>query len=272
MNKEIAVFIKNCESSGLAKNTLKTYNSVLIQYFSKYKTISTANITEFANTAKTVRTRNARLIVINKFLKFIGKHKIVKDLKERGVKPTTPRRELKRILSISEIKKLFSVMDNDMYRLFFKLLFYTGCRLHEILNISIEDINIEKSLIKIHTKAVGKAKPRERYVPFPESLKSEIKQYINKYELPNNKLFPVHHTTMQYKIKKYAKLANLPYKEISPHTLRHSFAVYFLEHTKTPDALPMLSSILGHSDIKITQVYLDYTPEMIAEKYKKVFP
>ncbi len=155
------------------------------------------------------------------------------------------------ILTIEEIKKLIKNTTNIKHRLIIKLLYGCGLRVSEIVNLKKDNLDFEEGLIHIKL-AKGK---KDRFVKIPDSLTDELKNY---WELNNTEiLFPsirggkLTIATIQAILKNSAKKAGIK-KRVYPHLLRHSFATHLLEQGTD---LRIIQKLLGHSDIKTTQIY-----------------
>jgi len=163
------------------------------------------------------------------------------------------------ILTIKEIRKLIEITSNIKHKLIIKMLYGCGLRVSEIINLKKEDIDFNEDLIKIKL-AKGR---KDRFVNIPNSLKKELESYCNL----NNKeiLFPSSRggklttATIRKIIKNSSKKAGIK-KDIHPHTLRHSFATHLLEQGTD---LRIIQKLLGHSDIKTTQIYLSVSNQLI---------
>lgn len=158
---------------------------------------------------------------------------------------------LPEILSVDEIKKMISVTSNIKHRLIIKLLYGTGLRVSEIINLMKKDINFEEDLIKIRL-AKGK---KDRFVKIPLSIKQELKSYISlasgEYLFESNRGGKLTKKTIGKIVSNSAKKASIK-KRVYPHLLRHSFATHLLEGGTD---IRIIQKLLGHSDIKTTQIY-----------------
>jgi integrase/recombinase XerD len=173
-------------------------------------------------------------------------------LKQKLYLPTIRKNNtLPEILTIEEIKKLIENTNNIKHKLIVKLLYGCGFRVSEIIDLRNEDLNLVEGIIHVRL-AKGK---KDRFVKIPSSVKEELKRYS---ELENSEiLFPSNRggkltpATIQAILKNSAKKAGIK-KRVYPHLLRHSFATHLLENGTD---LRIIQKLLGHSDIKTTQIY-----------------
>jgi len=166
--------------------------------------------------------------------------------------PTIKRNKtLPNILTIEEIRKLIESTSNVKHKLIIKLLYGCGLRVGEIVNLKVEDANFFEGLIKIRL-AKGR---KDRFVKIPLSIVDELSSYFklneSKILFPSSRGGKLTTATIQAILKNAAKKAKIK-KRVYPHLLRHSFATHLLEQGTD---LRIIQKLLGHSDIKTTQIY-----------------
>ncbi len=155
------------------------------------------------------------------------------------------------ILTIEEVRALIENTPNIKHKLIIKMLYGCGLRNGEIINLKKEDLNFNEGLIHVHL-AKGK---KDRFVKIPESMKLDLENFAK--EDDSNILFNSNRggelttKTIQLVLKNGAKKAGIK-KRVYPHLLRHSFATHLLEQGTD---LRIIQKLLGHSDIKTTQIY-----------------
>jgi len=271
-----------------SENTIKAYNNDLKKFknFIKNKTIN--NIDENSikdyikylnkenNDAKTISHNISTLRSFYKFL--LIEKKVNKNPMEYIELPKT-KKSLPKTLSIEEIDKLLDINLTDSFsfrnKAMLELMYSSGLRVSELINVKIHDIDVSNCIIRI----MGKGS-KERIVPLGDYAIKYIELYLKEYreklikrEL-NDYLFLNNHgkkMTRQgfFKIlKQIAKEKNIK-TEFSPHTLRHSFATHLLNGGAD---LRSIQEMLGHSDISTTQIYTHVSKEKLKENYNNFHP
>jgi integrase/recombinase XerD len=277
---------------GLAQNTLESYGRDLRQFQtflqnSQLDFLRNSNrdtILSYLNNlqvkGRAVSTISRNLAAIKSFYQYLVRERHLE--KDPAVNLESPKLEKKlpKILSIAEVEELLKqpntfqptgLRDKAML----ELLYATGIRVSELINLNISDVNLDMGYIKCYGKGA-----KERIVPLGSIAAKCVQEYINKgrpklvrtYE--ESSLFVNHHGNRLTRqgfwkiIKKYALEANIT-KDITPHTLRHSFATHLLENGAD---LRSVQEMLGHADISTTQIYTHVTKNHLKEVYDKTHP
>lgn len=277
---------------GLAQNTLESYGRDLRQFNtflqnSQLDFIRNSNrdtILSYLNSlqvkGRAVSTISRNLAAIKSFYQYlVREHHIEKD---PAVNLESPKLEKKlpKILTITEVEELLKQPNSFQPtglrdKAMLELLYATGIRVSELISLNISDVNLDMGYIKCYGKGA-----KERIVPLGSIAAKCVQEYIGKgrpklvrtYEEPS--LFVNHHGNRLTRqgfwkiIKKYALEANIT-KEITPHTLRHSFATHLLENGAD---LRSVQEMLGHADISTTQIYTHVTKNRLKEVYDKTHP
>ncbi|MCF7569194.1 site-specific integrase [Sabulilitoribacter arenilitoris] len=176
----------------------------------------------------------------------------------RPKKPLT----LPKMLSKTEIKKLFRVTTNLKHKLALQLSYGMGLRVSEVVALKINNIDSKRMVVHIQG-AKGK---KDRYVPLPTSILSLLRAYYKAYK-PNIYLLEGQYggayakSSLQQVFKKSMIKAGIK-KEIGIHGLRHSYATHLLESGAD---MRFIQELLGHNSIKTTQVYTKVTPRSMSK-------
>ncbi len=153
-----------------------------------------------------------------------------------------------------------------------ELMYSSGIRVGELVNIKMDDINFENHELKL----LGKGS-KQRIVPVGKKALKSLMDYMEKRELLkpksdyifiNNRGTKISERTVARIVKKFAKAASLN-KNISPHALRHSFATHLLGSGAD---LRAIQDMLGHSSLSVTQKYTHTSVERIMDIYDKTHP
>lgn len=190
----------------------------------------------------------------------------------------TPQRfsYLPKFLTEEEINRLFaapdvSTLDGVRDRAILETMYAAGLRVSELVNLKQTDVDLLAGLIVCHGKG-----SKERRVPLGKSAIHWLQQYATtkaeygKQTLPNVFLYrgkPFTRHLAWAMIKRYAEAAGI--KNVSPHTLRHSFATHLLQHGADSRSV---QALLGHSDISTTQIYTHITDVHLRSAYDRHHP
>lgn len=194
----------------------------------------------------------------------------------------TPKYEKKLpdVLDVEEVIQLLETPDltkNNGYRdrTILELLYATGMRVTELIQIEIDDVNLIMGFVKVFGKG-----NKERIIPLGDTVIEYLDTYINTVrpqllkKTVTNVLFlnlhgrPLTRQGIWKLIKQYGLRANIN-KTLTPHTLRHSFATHLLENGAD---LRAVQEMLGHSDISTTQLYTHVSKTQIRQMYNQFHP
>ena len=188
-------------------------------------------------------------------------------------------KKLPTILTIEEIDKLLNVNLVSAYdyrnKAMLELMYATGLRVSELVNLDINSVNLEKKFVR----CIGKGS-KERIVPIGDVACNYLNIYLNEYrdKLTKNRLceslFLNNHgntITRQgfFKMLKEQCIKVGIDKNISPHMLRHSFATHLLNNGADLRSIQMM---LGHSNLSTTQIYTNVSNDILRENYKLYHP
>jgi len=277
---------------GLARNTLESYRRDLqkfFKYIEKKKIASPAEIdrpliTGYLLTLKeegrAPSTISRNVASIRSFFNFLVQDDLLEDNPAQLVKAPRIEKKLPRVLTTKEVDRLLRQPRDDSQaglrdKAMLELLYASGIRVSELVSLNVADFSPEVGYLRCRGKGM-----KERIVPIGSVAVNYVQEYLHNCRqkmLKQNEekaLFLNHHgrrLTRQgfWKIlKKYARQSKIS-GEITPHTLRHSFATHLLENGAD---LRSVQEMLGHSDISTTQIYTQITRRKIREVYDKTHP
>ncbi len=181
-------------------------------------------------------------------------------------------KKLPKVISIKEIEKLLSTHHDIMHKALFELFYATGLRVSELVNLEFKNTDIKTGIIK----TMGKGS-KERIIPIGSKAKNALKSYFKEREIiiltnnlgkKNQKYVFLKQNgskiTRQYVYTFIHNLGKKIEKDISPHTIRHSFATHLLENGAD---LRVVQELLGHSSIVTTQLYTHISKKRLREVY-----
>jgi integrase/recombinase XerC len=177
--------------------------------------------------------------------------------------------EVTRLLESAGRKNFFSLRD----RAVLELLYGTGMRVAELVDLDLEDVDLREEIVKIKGKG-----DKERIVPLGRYALDALIHYLEEREgkiqqgakalFINKSGMRLSDRAVRKRLDKYLEVAGI-YKSASPHTLRHSFATHLLNRGAD---LRSVQELLGHERISTTQVYTHVSPKRLKEVYEKAHP
>lgn len=272
-------------------NTIQSYKRDISQYITYLNTTGINDITKTTRTTvltyliKLQEQGKATSTVLRTLASLKSYYLFITDSGNKMENPTKNleaphvEKKLPQILTTAEIDKLLEqpslsepkgIRDKAML----ELLYATGIRVSELINLKLGDVNIPLGFIRCTSSK------KERFIPIGNISKSAVVRYIDKarprmISSENEDLLFVNcngsHLSRQgfWKIiKQYGKDANIS-TDITPHTLRHSFAAHLLENGAD---LKSIQEMLGHSDISSTQIYSQLMKSKLKDVYQKAHP
>lgn len=279
---------------GLSNNTIVSYERDLNSYqkhllekqhITSFNQVTRLHIIEFLKelkeTGKSSKTIARHTASIRNFHQFLLREKQADQDPSVMIESPQLERNLPKILSLKEVEKLldtpkltnpFGYRDKAML----ELLYATGIRVSEMINLNLADVHLTMGFIRCYGKG-----NKERIVPIGRTATEALMEYIEKgrsklisAKQPTDALFINHHGKRISRqgfwknLKKIALEANIQ-NELTPHTLRHSFATHLLENGAD---LRAVQEMLGHADISTTQIYTHVTKTRLKDVYKQFHP
>jgi integrase/recombinase XerD len=277
---------------GLSDNTIISYRQELnhlTNYLTKakisdIKKVDRYTILGYLNELKASgRARSSSIHTISSLRKFF-KYLLITDQIEldpmANIDPPKSAHHLPSVLTTEEVEKLLRVPDtNDPLgvrdRTILEVMYATGLRVSELIALNLNELHLEMGLIE----TVGKGN-KKRIIPIGDVAIKWLNQYINGSRRillgakSYNEIFlnqhgrPLTRQGVWKNLKLQVKKAGIE-KNITPHTLRHSFATHLLENGAD---LRIVQELLGHADISTTQIYTHITRQRLVDVYDKYHP
>jgi len=170
-------------------------------------------------------------------------------------------KQLPNCLREPEVLKLFSLTWHPAHRLQLKFMYYCGLRVSEMLSLDIGDIDFKQELLKVVQGKGGK----DRFIPLPKPIIADLRDYLKSQEIVSGRLFKTGRRNTGLFMARLGKQLG---KKISPHILRHSYATFILEKTGN---LELVRDLLGHTDIRTTQIYTHMDNESKKKAIKSIW-
>jgi len=287
--KEYTSFMTDIRHKSL--NTVESYKRDVTQYISY---LDGTGVTDISSTTKTTvlsyllylqkegrasSTVSRTLASLRSYYLFMMQNGVVKSNPTSNLEAPHVEKKIPKILSGEEVELLLEQpknCDNKGIRdkAMLELLYATGIRVSELINLDVSDVNVPMSFIRCNG---GK---KERIIPMGHQAKDALENYINnvrKYMVKdeNETALFVNCSGARLSrqgfwklIKYYQHIAGIE-TDITPHTLRHSFAAHLLENGAD---LHSIQEMMGHADISSTQVYSRMMNSKIKDVYAKAHP
>ena len=275
----------------LSENTVVSYETDLDQFLSFYKEYSNSQkiekvdkrtirswIVKLSISNLSAKSINRKIASLKSFFKFLVKRDLIKKNPSSHINSLKTGQKIPSFIKERDINFLFKNIyikedftgQRDL--LILELLYGTGIRISELINIKISDINFTKKEIKV----IGK-RNKERIIPLHNNAIYQTKKYLklaekegykNQYLLFTKKGEKIYPMLINRIVKKHlSKL--IKSKKYNPHLLRHTFATHILN--KGGD-LNSIKDLLGHSSLAATQVYTHNSIEKLKETFNSSHP
>ncbi len=293
MQDTVGKFLESLEyEKGLSQNTLESYGADLRDYQMFLKDHSSETLIDVTPSTivgylmflrrkgRSTATVARRLASIKSFYRFLLEEGYIdKDPSENLSSPSLERR-LPKVLTLAEIERLLDQPDPSTPvglrdRAILEVLYATGLRVSELTNLDLGDVDLREGFVR----CIGKGS-KERVVPLGEIAIASTRSYIENgrptliFDPKELSLFVnqnggrMTRQSIWKLVKKYSEGARIP-KEVTPHTIRHSFATHLLEHGADIRAV---QEMLGHADISTTQIYTHVTKDRLKDVYARSHP
>lgn len=290
--EEYLIFLKI--ERGLSKNSIESYQRDLTQYIAylnqekitSWNQVDRYIILNFLEHQKNgLKSDNSLIRMISslrRFHQFLKQENITSEDPMLYIQTPKKAQTLPKVVSTKQIDILLSIPDVSNKigirdRAILEVMYATGIRISELVNLKLEELHLSMNLIQ----TIGKG-DKERILPIGEQGVKWVEYYLEysrpKLEMKSAQTSPYVFLNLRgtqlsrqgvwKKIKKLVQQAGIT-QNVTPHTLRHSFATHLLENGAD---LRVVQELLGHSDISTTQIYTHITKHRLKEVYDTYHP
>lgn len=261
---------------GLSQNTLEAYRRDLSEFSQGVEDITKVDRMSINMFIRKLRENKLapssiirKMASLRGFFKWASSAGIIDKNPESTLEqPKVPQR-LPKVVSIKEIEEMLHNNLTPLEHVIMELLYSCGLRVSELVNLKTSDIDLSSKYVRCFGKG-----SKERIIPIGEIAKKAVTEYmperdflVKKYNL-NTKLLLIQNSgrfiTRQDVYTFIHAQGKLIHKNISPHTLRHSFATHLLENGAD---LRVVQELLGHSDVSTTQLYTHISKKRLKDVY-----
>ena len=228
---------------------------------------------------KSAATISRNMAALRSFFQYLKETNVISTDPSADLKPPKVEKKAPNILSLEEIDRLLDQPDSHSFkgirdRAMLELLYATGIRVSELIHLKVSDLDIVRGYIVCREGA------KERFIPFGESTRSALRLYLDharsvllggkssEYLFTNCTGGTMSRQGFWKVLKGYASSAGISV-DITPHSLRHSFAAHLLQNGAD---LKSVQTMLGHSDISTTAMYRNLEIIKLKEVYSRNHP
>ena len=280
-------FLTFCQiEKGLTSITIEDYRLdffFFVKCFPEIKNVEDISIDDLSNFViflslnglKTTSIRR-KLSTIKSFYSFLEEENLASNIVDKDVSVQKIAKNLPKFLTKNEIQKLLNATkkgdEEDAFAYaVLNLLFSSGIRVSELVNLKLKNFKIEEKLLMVTGKGI-----KDRYVPLRDEAIYAINDYLKKVRnliprplIDKEILFlnkngrKYNRNSIYYLVRKYASIANIQ-KEISPHVLRHTFATVLINNGAS---VRHVQEMLGHKNVSTTEIYTHVDTNRILSTY-----
>lgn len=277
IEERMYIFLASKKIEGISPKTLYNY-SLIIRKFSSmiYKPITTVNVMDIrmflSNMAKGRKqsTLNSILSCLKSFFSWLENEDYIERNPTKKLKQIKLPIRLRSSLNVEELERLRDCCERVRERALIEFIFSTGCRVGEVYNVNIQDLNFSDNSLRV----VGKGN-KQRAVFFSPKAKLYIQKYLATRSDNNQALFVTskhpHNRlgirSIEREVSKISSRLGVD-KSIYPHLLRHTMATLGLA---SGAKLTTIQRLLGHTDPSTTQIYAETSMDDIKQEYKQYF-
>lgn len=277
---------------GLSPNTIQSYKRDLTQYqtfmqkeadIQNWDEVTRTHIMKFMyalnDLGRSTATIARLLSSIRLYHQFLVREKVTNQDPSLHIETPKKERKLPKVLSSEDVDKLLSITANDPLsarnKAMLEMLYATGLRVSELVSLKVSDLHLTMGFVR----CLGKGS-KERIIPLGDMAKEAVQVYLNNgrsalvKHKSTDELFVNHHGNKLSRqgfwkiLKAVAREVGIS-RELTPHTLRHSFATHLLENGAD---LRAVQEMLGHADISTTQIYTHVSKTRLKDVYRSYHP
>ena len=293
MQRNLDYFVDSLAIQGLSQNTVMSYQRDLMKFYQflkekqirDWKEIDYSLIVLFLQDLKQdgyATSSTSRMIsCLKKFFKFLQQEQLAETNPVQPLKVPKKSKTLPKALTVDEVTQVLNSCDTSTVlglrdKAMLELLYATGMRVSELITLKLSDLHLELGFLQ----TIGKGN-KQRIIPIGQAATNWVQHYLTYARVVlEQESNPVEYLFLNHRVngftrqgfwknlKKIVQEAGV-HKEVSPHTLRHSFATHILEAGAD---LRIVQELLGHSDISTTQIYTHLTNERMKEIYQQAHP
>ncbi len=271
---------------GLSENTINAYRNDIISFYdfisannkTDIKQVTRQDISSYIKHLSLADTKSSSIVrkiaSLKGFWKYLNACEKVKNNPILDITPPKIPKKLPKVLTLDEIESLLKENLDTFHLALFELLYATGVRVTELVSLEVQNLNFTTGILK--TKGKGS---KERLIPVGKKAKTALKKWVQE----RNRIL-LNHPNANHKDRLFVNLEGKPisrqyiysfvhelgktvHKQISPHTIRHTFATHLLEHGAD---LRVVQELLGHSSIVTTQLYTHVSKVRLKEVYHSI--
>ncbi|MFH0831950.1 MAG: site-specific tyrosine recombinase/integron integrase [archaeon] len=256
--KKLETELKISKNSGYTIRNYLFFNSSIIDFTKKNPDEIREDDVKFFMAEKLADKSSSTTILFLSALKYAYFNILGKDI-TAGIKRPKREKRIPIVLTIDEVRKLISSINNTKSRMMISMIYACGFRVSEIVGLKINDIDFNEKTGHIR-QAKGK---KDRFFNIPASISEELRQQAEAQKNKNAELLftgpkgMLSTRNIEKIVKKAALKAGIG-KRVMPHTLRHSFATHLLE---SGTDIRKIQELLGHADLSTTQIYTHISSE-----------
>lgn len=271
----------------LGNNTIDSYILDIIKFYewnnnSDITYMSKKQILEYISFLRSYlneKSINRHISSLKGFYLYLVDNNIIRESPLEEIYSLKTKKTLPKYLSVEEVDRLLNINLKTPFdyrnKAMLEVMYATGLRVSELVGLCFSNIDFENSLIRVN----GKGK-KDRIVPLGEIAQYYLKIYINDYRSKllnknnydliflNNHGKPISRQGFNFILNNIRKEVKID-KDITPHTLRHSFATHLLERGAD---IRSIQEMLGHENISTTNIYTYVVNNVLRENYDTYFP